>query len=147
MIPSDSPIALIEDNDDDVFFMRRAMEKAGIANPLIVLRSGKDCQAYLAGDGDYADRGRHPLPGLMLLDLKLPLMGGLQVLEWIRARPELHMLVVVVLSTSAQRKDVEKACELGANSYLVKPSGSAELLRQMSALKAYWLEQHTFLPD
>jgi CheY-like chemotaxis protein len=137
-------LALAEDNADDVFFMKRAMRTAGIANPVEILCDGRQVVEYLEGKGAYADRSAHPLPRLLLLDLKLPLLSGFQVLEWARGRPETKVLAIIVLTSSGQCKDINRAYELGANSFLIKPSGADNLAGQMKAFKHYWLEQNVF---
>jgi DNA-binding response OmpR family regulator len=137
-------LALAEDNADDVFFMKRAMAAAGIANPLEILGDGRQVLEYFEGKGRYADRDAHPLPRLLLLDLKLPLMSGFQVLEWLRGRPMARVMPIIVLTSSGQAKDINRAYELGANSYLIKPSGGENLLNQMKAIKFYWLDQNVF---
>lgn len=137
-------LALAEDNADDVFFMRRAMKAAGIANPVEILSDGRQAVAYLEGKGAYADRAAHPFPRLLLLDLKLPLLSGFQVLEWMRGRPETRVLPVIVLTSSGQYKDINRAYELGANAFLVKPSGADNLASQMKAFKQYWLDHNIY---
>jgi CheY-like chemotaxis protein len=134
------PILLVEDNEDDIFFMRRAFKGGGILNPLMVVRDGQAAIDYLEGAGAYADRERCPFPGMVLLDLKLPLRTGFEVLQWIRSKPALDTLITVVLTASAETTDVQKGYQLGANSYLVKPPTPAKLMEMMKALKLYWLE-------
>ena len=95
---------------------------------------------YLAGRGDYADRITHPLSSLVLLDLKLPRKSGHEVLEWLRAQPALNRMPVVVLTSSKESRDVNRAYDLGANSYLVKPVAFADLLRMAQTLDLYWLQ-------
>ena len=109
------PIALVEDNEDDLFFMRRALQAAAIANPTVVLRDGRAAMDYLSGQGIYADRESYPLPCLVLLDLKLPEVHGFEVLRWIRAHPTVGTVVVIVLTTSGESRDVATAYALGAN--------------------------------
>jgi CheY-like chemotaxis protein len=135
-------ILLAEDEEDDVFFMKHAFTGAGIFNPLQVARDGKQAVNYLAGRGDYADRDRFPLPSLVLLDLKLPQLTGLEVLKWIRQQPELKSLIVIILSSSQQTSDISKAYELGANAYLVKPSNPIDLRRMVAGIKRFWLDSN-----
>lgn len=144
MISESGTIALVEDNDDDLFFMKRALSAAEITNPLQVLRSGQQAIDYLAGWGVYADRILHPLPFLMLLDLKLPDVNGFEVLRWIRSDSKLRLLATIILTTSGESKDIEKAYALGANSFLIKPSGSDKLLELVKALKQYWFVHNGF---
>jgi CheY-like chemotaxis protein len=140
------PLALIEDNEDDVFFMRRALRAAEIDNPIVVLRDGRAAMDYLSGRGIYADRDRYPLPCLALLDLKLPEAGGFEVLAWIRAEPKVGALVVIVLTTSGEHRDIARAYALGANAYLIKPPGAEKLREQMKAVQSFWLGQ-SVLPE
>ncbi len=132
-------LLLVEDKSNDVLLIRRALGKAGIANPLQVVGDGDQAVAYLAGDGPFADRERFPLPGVVLLDLKLPRRSGLEVLEWLRGQPGLKRLPVVVLTSSAESRDINRAYDLGANSYLVKPVDFDALLQLVKGLGLYWL--------
>ena len=114
-------ILLVEDNDDDVFLMRRALTKAGLEFPLQVVVDGQQALDYFAGTGPYADRSRHPAPALVFLDLKLPYVHGFDVLAWIRGRSEWKDSCVVVLTSSSEQRDRERAIELGVKAFLVKP--------------------------
>lgn len=144
MVTGNATITLVEDNDDDLFFMKRALIAADISNPLQVLRTGQEALDYLAGRGRFSDRIAYPLPFLLLLDLKLPDVSGFEVLQWIRGDAALHLLTTIVLTTSGESKDIERAYELGANSFLIKPSGSDKLLDLVKALKQYWLVHNGF---
>lgn len=135
----DQSILLVEDNADDILLMKRAMRKANLANPLHVVEDGEQAVAYLAGEGRYADRAAYPLPVLVLLDLKLPRRSGLEVLQWVRQQPGLKRLRVVVLTSSNQKADIDRAYELGANSYLIKPGTFDSLLEMMEAVGLYWM--------
>ncbi len=135
----DYTILLVEDDPNDVLLIKRAFEKAGLANPLQVVSNGQEAVAYLKGEGGFADRTEYPLPILILLDLKMPRMSGFEFLQWLRGEPELKRLIVVVLTSSAQSPDVNRAYELGANSYLVKPVQFEDLLRIIKELHLYWL--------
>ena len=132
-------ILLVEDNMDDALLLRRAFAKAGIINAIVHLEDGDGAVAYLDGTGEYADRDRYPLPCLTLLDLKLPRRSGLEVLEWMRAQVGLKRIPVVVLTSSQQPSDINRAYDLGANSYLVKPVSFDTLLEMARALNLYWL--------
>src|SRR5688572_19839953 len=112
------PILYVEDSEDDVFFLKRAFKAAEVPNPLQVARDGQEAIDYLAGLEKFSDRERHPLPCLVLLDFKLGGKMGLDVLRWIRERPALRKLLVIILSSSSQRADVDRAYELGANAFL-----------------------------
>src|SRR6266581_3907683 len=135
----DSAILLVEDDEADIFLLRRAFRNARIANPLIEVRDGQAAIQYLSGEGDYADRARYPIPFLILLDLRLPKLSGFEVIAWVRDQPHLAGLIVVVLTGSDHVPDVTKARELGANSYLVKPGNFEELVQMVKRIKGRWL--------
>ena len=121
MTTTNGAILLVEDNQDDVFFMRRALTAARVVNPLYVVEDGQAAVDYLAGAGKYADRESYPLPAVLFLDLKLPYLSGHEVLAWIRRQKELEALLVIVLTSSNEASDLSRCYALGANSYLVKP--------------------------
>jgi CheY-like chemotaxis protein len=133
------PLVVVEDDDNDVVLLQRAFRKSNLLNPLVFLRDGEMARDYLAGRGEYADRAAHPLPVLMLLDLKLPRLSGLELLEWMREQPALRGLPVVILTSSRESRDLERAYALGANSYLVKPVAFEALLELVRAIGLYWL--------
>ncbi len=130
----------VEDDKNDVFFLKFAFEDAGIANPVQVVEDGQSAIDYLAGKGKYADRDRYPFPCLVLLDLKLPVKMGLDVLRWIQEQPQLRNLLVLVLTSSSDIRDIDEAYRLGARSYLVKPLSVDKRLELAQLLKRYWLE-------
>ena len=132
-------IVVAEDNRDDALLIQRSLRQAGISQPINVLEDGDATIRYLAGEGIYADRYRYPLPDLLLLDLKLPRKDGFEVLGWLRAQAGLHRLVVTVLTGSREQTDVQRAYELGANSYLVKPVGLRAITRLGESLCQYWV--------
>lgn len=136
---SNCSILLVEDDPNDVLLIRRAFRKANLANPLQVVGDGEQAEAYLSGRGPYADRERHPLPVLVLLDLKLPRRSGLEVLEWLRGQPALSRVRIVVLTSSREASDVNRAYDLGASSYLVKPVAFDSLIDLVKALDLYWV--------
>jgi CheY-like chemotaxis protein len=133
------PVLLVEDNEDDVLFVRRAFRRAKLSNPLSVAEDGDTAVAYLSGEGEHADRNRHPLPTLILLDIKLPRRSGLEVLEWLRAQPGLRRIPVVVLTSSRESADVDRAFDLGANGYLVKPVDFDGLIEMVKTIGVYWM--------
>jgi len=135
-----STILLIEDNPDDTELIEYAFEKAGVANPLVAVADGDAAVAYLGGTGAYADRTRHPLPALVLLDLKLPRRSGFEVLRFLRSQEATRHTPVVVLTSSNQHDDIQRAYEVGANSYLVKPVGRDALIEMVKSLNAYWIK-------
>ena len=136
---SHQTILLAEDNSTDALMVQRAFKKAHLMNPVHVVDDGDKAVAYLSGNGVYADREKYPLPVLMLLDLKLPRRSGLEVLEWLRQQEGLKRLPVVVLTSSKESSDVNRAYDLGANSYLVKPVDFDPLLEMVKTLGLYWV--------
>ena len=132
-------ILLVEDQEDDILLIRQALAKANIENPLQVVRSGESALAYLKGEERFANRFEHPLPSLVLLDLKLTGMDGFDVLEWIREQDGLRSMRVLVLTSSDQIRDVNRAYQLGANSFLIKPVDFENLVDLVRLLKEYWL--------
>jgi CheY-like chemotaxis protein len=137
-------ILLVEDNEDDVFLMKRALQGARVVNPLHVVEDGQEAVDYLGGNGKFADRDTYPLPAVVFLDLKLPYISGHDVLAWIRRQKELESLVVIVLTSSNEASDLSRCYALGANSYLVKPPTPDQLEGLAKAFKWYWLEYNQF---
>jgi CheY-like chemotaxis protein len=137
-------LLLVEDNEDDVFLMRRALKQAEIQNPLYVVGDGEQAVDYLAGNGEFSDRQLYPFPAVVFLDLKLPFKSGHDVLAWIRNEAELVELVVVILTSSDEPSDIDRAYKLGANSYLVKPPTLMQLRDLAKSFKWYWLQYNQF---
>ncbi len=138
-------ILLVEDTEDDVFFLKRALRDSGIKNPLQVVVDGQQALDYLDGKKHYADREKYPLPFLILLDLKLPYVMGLDVLKWIRERPAFETVLVVVLTSSQEDSDITATYRLGGNSYLIKPPNREKLLELVKSLGEYWI-RHNEIP-
>ena len=133
-------VLLVEDNPDDVLLIQRAFRKARLPYPLHQVGNGEEAINYLDGKGIYANRQQHPLPGLLLLDLKLPRTSGMEVLAWLKTQPGLSQLPVVVFTSSREDSDIQRAYELGANSYLVKPVHFDDLLEMVQTLGICWLQ-------
>ncbi len=140
------PVLQVEDDDHDVFFLKRAFDEAGISNPLQTVHDGQEAIDYFAGVGRFADRPRYPLPCLVLLDLKLPRRDGLEVLEWLRRQPRLPAIPVIMFSSSAHPEDIERSYRLGANSFVVKPAGIVERAEFARSVKQFWLRFHQPAP-
>ena len=144
---SSPTLLLVEDNEDDVFLMKRALRAAGITNPLQIAEDGQAAIDYLAGNGTYADRALYPLPLIVFLDLKLPYKSGHDVLEWIRQQPHFSTLIVIVLTSSNESVDLSRAYQLGANSFVVKPPTSVLLQEIAESFKLWWLTyNHAVVP-
>jgi DNA-binding response OmpR family regulator len=139
-------ILLVEDEENDVFFMQQAMKTAGVLNPIRVASDGRQAIDYFKGTGKFVNREEFPLPYLVLLDLKLPHMMGLDVLKWIRQESEVAA-IVVVLTSSKEEADIATAYRLGANGYLVKPPDVNQLTDMAKSIKDFWLTQNTPPPE
>src|SRR5882672_5087236 len=140
------PVLLAEDNPDDVLLVRLGFRKAGCGIPIFVVNDGEQAIQYLKGQGKYADRAKFPIPGILLLDLKLARLNGFDVLTWIRQRPEWKCLPVIVLTTSHFGKDIEQAYDLGANSFLSKPTDLNEWMSAVRQMIRFWLFESS-LPE
>lgn len=140
---TDFVILLVEDDANQAVLLRRAMAQANLVNPLKVVGDGEEAVRYLSGQGEYADRRRHPRPSLILLELQLPgRKSGLEVLKWIRQHPELRSVPVIVWSASSSSRDHERALALGAQASLVKPVDGSDLFKIVRSLGAYWMILH-----
>jgi CheY-like chemotaxis protein len=136
------PAVLIADDDsNDVFFLRRALQKAGLGHLVLDVPDGERAIHYLSGDENYADRSQFPIPSLLFLDLKMPKVSGFEVLEWIKNQKNLGDLKVVVLSSSGLQSDIQRARTLGAHDYRVKPADFDDMIGMVKELAAKWLPQ------
>ena len=132
----------VENEADDVFIVQRAMKKIGIANPTAHVENGELAVDYLSGCIPITDKTENRLPSLILLDLSMPRMGGIEVLRWIRSQPIIKRIIVVVLTSSQNQDDITAAYDNGANGYLVKPVGAPEFQSVLASLKNFWLEHN-----
>src|SRR5215471_11093425 len=105
-MPDQGVILLAEDREDDILLVRKAFEKGNLLNPLQIVRNGEEAVAYLKGEGKFANRAEYPLPALLIVDLKMPLMDGFEVIQWVRQQPSLAAMRIVVLTSSSEIKDV-----------------------------------------
>ena len=143
-MPNVSPVLLAEDNPNDVLLIRRALEETKALNPLHVVGNGAEAVQYLAGEGPFADRAAYPFPVLFLLDLKMPVMDGLEVLRWLHQHPDIpRKLPVVVLSSTELPNETQIAYAMDIQACIVKPLGYAELRERIRILKEYWLDYET----
>ena len=143
-ISLDLPVLVAEDNSNDVFLLKHALKKAELANPVRFVADGEEVMAYLQGDGRYSDRSQHPFPSLLLMDLKMPRLDGLETLALIRNDPRYQRLVVIMLTSSDREQDINRAFDLGANSYLVKPARLETMLGIVEQIRGYWLGLNNF---
>jgi CheY-like chemotaxis protein len=136
------PITLLmaDDDEDDRLMAREALAESCLTNPLYFVNDGEELMDYLYRRGKYNDPTRYPFPGLVLLDLNMPRKDGREALREIRADPQLRRLPVIVLTTSADEKDVLRSYELGVNSFIVKPVTFEALVEVMRSLGRYWFE-------
>ncbi len=132
-------ILLVEDNPDDVALTLRALRTHRVANEVVVVEDGVEALEYLFGEGQHAGRDVQDLPAVVLLDLKLPRVDGLEVLRRIRADPRTRLVPVVVLTSSKEEQDLVASYSLGANSYVRKPVDFQQFLEAVRQLGLYWL--------
>jgi DNA-binding response OmpR family regulator len=142
--PSDSSVIVVEDDENEVFLLQRAFREAQVKNPVLLFHDGQAVIDYLSrlganGGKQISDAPAPPPPALMLLDLKTPRKNGLEVIEWMRAQPGLKRVVVVMMSSSDYADDINRAYDLGCNSYLLKPFGFDRLVEMVRLLDRYWL--------
>ena len=129
----------VEDDPNDVLLIGRAFRKAVVSANVQVVNDGDQAVEYLNGDNAYAQREQFPVPTLVLLDLKLPRKSGIEVLQWIRSKPGLRRIPVVMLTSSRQPVDINRAYDLGVNAYLVKPVSFETLVEMLRMLESFWL--------
>jgi CheY-like chemotaxis protein len=132
-------ILVVEDDEADLFLLRRALTDAGVSNPLRIAHDGKECVDFLASLRPPAEMAAASAPRLVLLDLKMPRLSGIDVLRWLRDQPVLRSIPVVVLSSSANQRDIEQAYALGANAFVPKPSSIEQRAAFARSVKEFWL--------
>src|SRR4051812_28579070 len=141
-------LLLAEDNENEVLLFRLAVEqsgrKTGIKIRVHIVRDGEEAIAYLSGEGAFANRVTHPFPDLIVMDLKMPLMTGLDVLRWLSEHPEYRRIPKILLSGSGEDRDVEEAYDLGVNTYFQKPNQMADYCELVHQIINYWA--HTNRP-
>jgi CheY-like chemotaxis protein len=140
---SDGIVLLVEDDSSDAWLIQRAFGKLAVAVPMIRLSNGDDAVAYLSGDAPYENRAAHPMPSVVVLDIKLPRRSGFEVLEWLRSQQSaLRRMPVIMLTSSRHNADVNRAYDLGANSYVAKPETGPQMEELASNFQTYWLEMN-----
>ena len=136
-------ILLVDDSPDDVLLIRLALKRTGITNSIASVGDGERAIQYLRGEPPYNDRHAFPMPGLVLLDLAMPRMGGFDFLVWIGKQPEFRSIPVVVLTGSALLADAKRAYQLGARSFVTKPGDLTELASSLKQTTDFWLNRRT----
>ncbi len=129
---------LVDDSEDEAFFVRRALERSGMGKACIVVKDGAEAINYLRGDGRYADRRAYPFPTVILSDLNMPGMNGFELLRWVKDHPKCSVVPTILFSSSAIASDVREAYRLGANAYMVKPSRADEFESLLHVTCQYW---------
>ena len=138
-------ILQVEDDANDVFLLQRAFREVALTNPVRVVTDGQMAVEYLAGGGNFSNRQEFPLPGLILLDLKLPHKSGREVLQWIRGQPSFRRIIVIVFTADQYAGDIGLAYDLGANAFLLKPRDFSQYIG-ISRLLKDWLRYNLFAP-
>jgi len=133
-------ILIVDDDENDIFFVKRAFTEINVHCTFHMLKNGQEVVDYLSGHEQYGNRDRYPLPIMMLMDLKMPVMDGFEVLAWLRAQPGIKVIPTVVFSSSDLPADITRAYELGANSFMTKSVTYDGLLIKLQTLSQYWLE-------
>ena len=132
-------LLLVEDDLNDIFLVKRAFKMAQVSNPLQIVTDGQEAISYLKGEGKYADRATYPMPRLMVMDIKMPRMSGFDVLEWVKGDDSpLRRIPIVIVSASDNPSEINRAYELGANAYMVKPVDFRAVEHLFNAITNYW---------
>ena len=133
------PILQVEDDPNDVFLLQHAMKRVGVTNPVQIARDGQEAIDYLQGAGKFADRDKFPLPCLVLLDLKLPKVDGLEILREIKSDERTKAIPVIVMTSSKEQRDWVESHELGVDSFVTKPVDFDSFSKAVSKLGCYWV--------
>ncbi len=132
------PILIAEDDENDAIILERALRKVGFENPFRFCRDGVEVLEYLQGEGRFQNRKEYPFPSLLITDLKMPKLGGIEILKWLYHHPDCNLLPKIVFTASKQASDIQEAYKWGANSYLVKPGGYEQLTQMLKVFFEYW---------
>jgi CheY-like chemotaxis protein len=138
METKDYTVLLVEDDLNDIFLVKRAFKLARLESPLQVVTDGEEAIRYLKGEGRYADRSAYPLPKLVVMDIKMPRLSGFEVLEQVKQEGPLRRIPIVIVSSSDRHEDINRAYELGANAYMVKPMNYRSVEHLFEAITHYW---------
>jgi CheY-like chemotaxis protein len=132
------PILIAEDDENDAIILERALRKVGFENPFRFCRDGTEVLEYLKAEGKYHDRREFPFPRILITDLKMPKMGGIEILKWLYHHPDCNMIPKIVFTASKHATDIQEAYKWGVNSYLVKPGGYEQLTQMLKLVFDYW---------
>ena len=132
-------ILLVEDNMTDAELITRALRKVNLANNLVHVKDGAEALEFIFATGEFAEREKKNVPRVILLDIKMPKVDGIEVLRQIRANPETHFIPIVIMTSSKEEQDIIKSYELGANSFVVKPVNFTDFAKAVSELGLYWI--------
>jgi len=138
MAATEPLLLIVEDDVNDQTFIQRALKRSGVMNRLAIVNDGEEATTYLRGFGLYQDRTLHPLPRLIITDLKMPRMGGIELLGWMNDRAEFRLIPTIVLTSSSDQADITTAFERGAKGYMIKPVQFADLENLMQTIANYW---------
>jgi CheY-like chemotaxis protein len=139
-------ILMVDDSAEDVFFVKRALEKSNVRHVLYSVSDGAEAIAYLTGEHQYSDRQKFLFPNVLLCDLKMPGMDGFAVLEWLQSHPQCRVIPTIVFSSSSHESDVHRSYVLGANAYLEKPTTMEGLAETIRSLYSFWTKCEIPLP-
>jgi two-component system response regulator len=131
-------ILLVEDNEDHIEHTTDALHEGGLVNQIIVVKDGKSALDYVFRRGEYQDPKKSPRPGIILLDVKLPKLGGFEVLKTIKSDEDLKIIPIIILTTTGNKEDIEYGARLGANDYIVKPVEFETFMQKVKGLGKYW---------
>ena len=137
---TDYNILLVDDEESDATLVKMAFKRNNILRPIQWVKDGMEAVDYLSAEGTYADRARYPFPQLLLLDLKMPRMNGLELLQWLQVNSHFKIIPTIIMTSSRQEIDIEKAYDLGVNTYMIKPSSFDELKNMVKAVHEYWAQ-------
>jgi CheY-like chemotaxis protein len=142
---NDKPITMLlaEDDLDDRYLISEALDESGVENRLFIVENGEDLLDYLKNRGKYADTEKYPRPGLILLDLNMPLLDGREALAEIKRDPDLRRIPIVVLTTSQKEEDIQETYAMGITGFITKPMTFSELVEVMRSVGNYWLQSVT----
>ena len=137
-VNKDFTILIVEDGENDGLLLKRALKREDITNPIQVVHDGQQAIDYLCGKEPYSDRQQYPFPKAIFCDIKMPHLGGFDVLQWLRNNPDCSVMPLIILSASKLDEDIKRAYQMGANAYLAKPHDIQELQQMVKTAFEFW---------